>query len=386
MIKKHSLLLFIFTLLTTTLFAQNYERYKTLKDTIISSKNLDFEKKISVIVPIEWQNGINNTFPLIIVFDKQNQRSHHYIMNTIDYLTSTEQMPSSVIISVVSEQRYRYIETQYKISDPNGLALENEKFIFEELIPLAEKEYKASSFRLLIGHSRYGYFTTSLFYSRINDINGVIAMSPFFMQKNTDVTDSISSLNKRSYKAKKYYRFGIGNDYPDDFAQMDAVIKKYINHPFLDLKGYHFKEADHTTTPGLIISTALYEIFEDWAAIQAKYSSLKQKDLHIKTALEQEIVSNYGVKLPFSIGVLNGKGWHFYNEKQYDKAIEAWQLLMEAYSNFSQGYLYIINAQIQSQQDYLQTAEKFRKSLIISEFYTEKEKKELEAELQEMIK
>ena len=386
MIKKHFVLLFIFTLLTTSLSAQNYERYKKLKDTIISSKNLGFEKKVSVIVPIEWQNGINNNFPLIIVFDKQNQRSHHYIMNTIDYLTSTEQIPSSVIISIASEQRYRYVETQYKISDPNGLALENEKFIFEELIPLAEKEYKASSFRLLVGHSRYGYFTTSLFGSRINDVNGVIAMSPFFTQKNTDMTDSISNLNKHTYKAKKYYRFGIGNDYPDDFTRMDTVIKKHISHPFLDLKGYRFKEADHNTTPGLVISTALYEIFEDWAAIQAKYSSLKQKDLRIKTALEQEIVANYGVKLSFSIGVLNGKGWHFYNDKQYDKAIEAWQLLMEAYPNFSQGYLYIINAQIQLQQDYLKTAEKFKKSLVTSEFYTEKEKKALEAELQEMIK
>ncbi|KIC64341.1 alpha/beta hydrolase-fold protein [Chryseobacterium taiwanense] len=386
MVKKQYLLLLVFTLLNTFLFSQNYERYRKLKDTIISSKYLGFAKKISITVPIEWQNDVNNTFPLIIVFDKQNQRSHNYIINTIDYLTSNEQIPSSVIISVESEQRYRYIETQQKISDANGHALENEEFIFDELIPLAEKDYKASKYRMLIGHSRYGYFTTSLFSSRINDLNAVISMSPFFFQQNTDLTNSIIKLNGLSFRAKKYYRFGIGNDYPEDFAKMDSVITQKINNPFLNMKGYRFKEADHNATPGLLINTALYEIFEDWSAIQAKYISNQQKDVGIKSSLDKEIVSNYGAKLNFSIGILNGKGWYFYNEKQYEKAIQAWKILINSYPNFSQGYLQIIQAQIQLKQNYLNTVNDFKKSLSNSTLYTDVQKKELQDELKEILK
>ncbi len=385
MIKKLPIFLTIFTLMTTLLTAQNYERYKKLKDTIISSKNLGFDKKVSITVPIEWQQGTANRFPLIVVFDKQNQRSHNYILNTIDYLTSTEQMPSSVIISVASEQRYRYIETSYKISDVNGRALENERFLFEELIPLAEKDYKASAFRVLIGHSRYGYFTTALFTSRINDLNAVISMSPFFIQKKVDLTDSISSLNNRAYSSKKYYRFGIGNDFPEDFAKMDSVLAHATHNPFLDMKGYRFKQAGHDVTPGLIISTALYELFEKWSEIQSGYSSVKQVDLNIKPSLDKEIVSHYGAPLNFSIGVLNGKGWHFFNEKQYGKAVEAWNILMDTYPNFSEGYLYIIKAHMQLQQDYSKTVHKFRESLENSALYTEEQKKGLEKELQELI-
>ena len=103
-------------------------------------------------------------------------------------------MPSSIIISIESEQKYRYFETLHKISSEKGLAEENEKFIFDELIPLAEKHYNASLFRLFIGHSRYGYFTSSLFFSRIDDLNGVISLSPFFSQKNVDLTDSLQNL------------------------------------------------------------------------------------------------------------------------------------------------------------------------------------------------
>jgi len=385
MIKKQSVLLFILILLATSLFGQTFERYKKLKDTTLKSNHLRYEKKISITVPIEWQKNLKNDFPLIIVFDRQNKRSHNYIINAIDYLTSNEQMPSSIIISVESEQRYRYVETQYKISDKNGLALENEKFIFDELIPLAEKEYKASSFRLFIGHSRYGYFTSSIFNSRINDLNAVISMSPFFTQKNIDLTDSIMLSNKHAYGSKKYYRFGIGGDFPEDFVKMDSVIKKINPNPFLDVKGVSFKEAVHNATPGLLISSALYEIFEEWFAIQAKYSANKQKDLKIKTSLDQEVIKNYGTNINFSIGVLNGKGWSFYNEKQYDKAIQAWKILMSLYPNFSEGYLYIINAQIQLKLIFKNTVDDFKKSLDHSEFYTEKQKMDLRNELAETI-
>lgn len=383
--KKTFILLFTSLLWFTTSLAQNYERYKKLEDTSISSTNLGFEKQISVVVPIEWQKGIENNFPLIIIFDSQNQRSHDYIVHTIDYLTSTEQIPSSVIISVASEERYRFMETRYKISDSNGLALANEKFIFEEMIPLAEKQYNASSFRIFIGHSRYGYFTTSLFHSRINELNAVIAMSPFFFEKNIDLTDSIRKLNRYPLNTKKYYRYAIGNDYPEDFAKMNAITTQ-VDNPFLNMKGFHFKDADHSTTPGLLISTALYEIFEDWSFIQSKYISNELKDLSIKTSLEKEIVANYGEKLNFSMGILNGKGWYFYNENQFEKAIEAWQILMDGYPNLSEGYLYMIYAQIQLNQNYSNTVQKFKNSLAHSNLYTEEEKKEMEEELIEIMK
>jgi ABC-type dipeptide/oligopeptide/nickel transport system permease component len=104
-------------------------------------------------------------------------------------------------------------------------------------------------------------------------------------------------------------------------------------------------------------------------------SSNKQKDLSIKTSLDQKIISRYGTMLNFPIGVLNGKGWYFYYEKQYDKAIQAWQILMASYPNFSEGYLYMIKAQIHLKYSYSKTVEKFKESLVNSEIYTEKKKR-----------
>jgi hypothetical protein len=383
--KKTVYLLLLILICSTNIFGQDYERYKKILDTTITSKHLGFDKNITITVPFEWQKDLNRDFPLIIIFDRQNQRSHNFILNTIDYLTSNEQMPSAIIISVESEQKYRYLETLHKASSEKGLAEENEKFLFDELIPLAEKQYNASPFRLFIGHSRYGYFTSSLLMSSINDLNGVISLSPFFTQTNVDLTDSIRKIESQVFNSHKYYRFGIGNDYPSDFLKMDSVIKQ-LNNSELNAKGFLFKEADHNVTPGLTIGISLYEIFEDWAKIQSKYFSNDQKDLNIINALEEEIIAKYGNRLEFSLGILNGKGWYFYNEKEYENAIKAWRLLIKSYPNFSEGYWYIMDAQVQLNQDISETIEKFNESLAKSDIYSEKEKEELKKEIEDLKK
>jgi tetratricopeptide (TPR) repeat protein len=365
--------------------AQEYERYKKLYDTSYVSKALGFEKQVSITVPFEWQADVEQQFPIIIIFDRQNQRSHNYMVNTIDYLTSNEAMPSAVILSISSEENYRYYETLHNKSSVNGYADKNETFIFDELLPFAKKELHASDFTLLIGHSRYGFFTTSLFCKRTNDLNAVISLSPFFTQKNVTLIDSIAALNEQNFKTTKYYRFGIGNDYPTDFHKMDSTIK-LLNNPSLDTKGFFFPEADHNTTPGLTIATALYDIFEEWAKIQNIYFSNDQQDLSIMPILSQKIKSHYGSNIPFSLGYLNGKGWYFFGEQAYEKAIEAWEILLQSYPNFAEGYLYIIEAQIESKKDFSATIKKFEQALSHSTIYGEEEKIALKKELEELTK
>ncbi|MEM0996768.1 MAG: alpha/beta hydrolase-fold protein [Bacteroidota bacterium] len=372
------------SLLSGLLFGQEYERYRTLSDTLIASKHLGFDKKITVTVPFEWQADVDRSFPLIVVFDRQNERSHQFILNTIDYLTSNEQMPSAVIIGIESGQQHRYAETLHRVSSEKGQAGQNEKFLFEELLPLAEAQFHASSFRLFIGHSRYGYFTSSLLMTRGRELNGVISLSPFFSQKNVDWTDSLGTLAGNRYPARRYYRFGIGNDYPEDYAKMEAAIQR-LDQPQVDAQGYLFPEADHNVTPGLTIGIALYEIFEEWSRIQARYTANEQKDLAILPVLEAEITAVYGNALPFSLGILNGKGWYFFNEKEYEKAIAAWDALLAAYPNYSEGYLYIMAAQKALGQDFSDTQAKFLASLHRSEIYSQSEKMELKQELADLL-
>lgn len=381
--------LLLITLLHNTLAAHAYERYRTLSDTTVHSSFLGYNKNLSITVPIEYQNDDpQKSYPLVIVFDRQNERSYEYILNTIDYLTSNEQMPSCIIVGVESSMETRYQETQLEISDASAFGSKNENFIFNELIPLARKNYHASNFNMLIGHSRYGYFTSYLLGKHFSDLNAVISLSPFMEQKNVNLTDSIAALSA-SYSLNKniYFRYGIGNDYPDDYEKLNEKLNSIkSNNSNIDFKGVLFPEADHNVTPGLTIAKAMYEVFEYWSQQQNVYIQNDMKDINTLPVLTNNIKDHYGSSLRPSLGTLNGKGWQFFSESEFTSAIQAWKIMLQEYPSYSEGYLAIIEAQKELKQDYSQTIIELKKSFATSEFYTAEERIDLQIEIDKLEK
>jgi predicted alpha/beta superfamily hydrolase len=386
---KRFFLILSFVLVCCKTHGQEFERYKTFGDTLFFSTSLGFEKKISIMVPKDYQPGLNAAgFPLIIIFDTQNKRSYQYIQRTIDYLTSNEQMPACIVLGVESAMEERYAETQLEQSDSLAFGSKTEQFIFDELIPYAKTALNAMDFKLLIGHSRYGYFTTYLLTKRPNDLNAVISLSPFFKQKNVNLVDSMAKMIPQFSKSNMlYYRFGIGNDYPEDFKLMlDRINFTNEQYPHVNIRGTLLKEAGHNVTPGLMIATALYEIFEFWSSQQNAYIRNETKTIDSLGFFTEQMNLHYGAPLKFSLGTLNGKGWYFFNEGEYKKAIQAWEKMMEFYPNFSEGYLYMIYALKELKQDYSSVYKKLEQGLTTTRFYTEDELKDLKAEIKELEK
>lgn len=372
-------LLVIFSLITMeNITAQHYESYQKLKDTTFYSHHLGYAKELSIVVPLEWDTAIAKKFPVILIFDKQNKRSNQYILNTIDYMTTNYQMPSCVVISVASSFEKRYAETVHQPTTSKGKAKENEQFIFDELLPLAEKELRASTFRMLIGHSRYGYYTTSLFINRIKDLSAVIALCPFYQQKGVNWADSVVHYYPNGHQPVKYYRAGIESDYMQDYHHLENQVNR--NH--INIKGIEFKTADHNVIPGLTIAPALYEVFYFWANQQNLYYSNTHFNAAQLDTIETQIETHYGAKMRLSIGVLNGKGWGLLERKEYQKAIEAWELLLQEYPNFADAYWGIIEAQKELKIDTTSTIRSFKACLDRYNYYTPQEKEEMLKELE----
>lgn len=376
--------LLLIAICSTRSFSQSWERYKKLPDTLYKSQNLGYGKLLSIVVPKEYQRRSNKTFPLIIIFDSQNQRSYGYMRNTIDYLTSNEQMPASIIIGVESAMQKRFKETDLPESNPSSLGYKNEKFVFDELVPLAKKLYNASDFLLLVGHSRNGYFSTFLLTRQTERLNAVISISPFYNQENVNLVDSLASVYKhKQLNHRVYYIYSAGADFPGDFSRMSNLTRvAKTAGANIESKGYFFPEADHNVTPGLTIGPGLYEIFKFWRQEQEEFLSPKNADLKQKEAGEKAVSRHYGTAIPFSIGYLNGKGWQFFNDKKYKEAIDAWNILLNEYPSFSEGYLAIIQAQralgIRSEA----LEDLFRRNLDQSDFYSNERKLQLLIELE----
>lgn len=364
-------------------YAQTLERYKVLGNVTLDSRALGYKKIIEVTVPKEYVQNSTTTFPLIIIFDKQNSRSYNYIIHTIDYLTSTEQMPASIVVGVVSAPEKRLDETILKTSNPNGNGEANEDFIFNELMPLAKSQYHAGGFNVLIGHSRYGYFTSYLLTKHAQQLNAVISISGFYKQKNVNLLDSLAQTAKTVSQKHLYYSYGWGLDCPGSYDSLQNTIKSFDKaNPLFHSKGYYFPQASHYTVPGLMAGQALYDVFEYWSKNSNAYlTNINTNDADTLMASQKNILNHYGYALPLSLGTLNGRGWHHFGLGNFEAAIKAWQILLQQYPEFSEAYLYIIDAQKELKLPYTNTVADFKKSLAASTFYTPKEKKELLKEL-----
>ena len=233
---------------------QSLERYHTLKDTSWVSKNLGYQKHIQITVPVEYQEDLQQNFPLIIVFDMQNQRQYQYILKSIDFLTANEQMPSAVIVGVeAGKGGNRYRETQLKISDTSGMGENNDAYIFNELIPLLRNSFKAGQFNMLVGHSRYGFLTTYLLAKHLQELNAVVSISPFMQQPNVNLATMLTQgVKKNEPDHMVYYRYAMGDE-----INILTIIKNFtaelkapdFKPKRFDADGWWFPQADHNTTP-----------------------------------------------------------------------------------------------------------------------------------------
>ena len=196
-----------------------------------------------------------------------------------------------------------------------------------------------------------------------------------------NLTDSIIKVNSYKGKQTKYYRYGIGNDFPKEFENMEQSLK-LLDNKFINAKGILLPEAYHNVTPGLIAPLAIYEIFEYWSEQLNLFFDISNKNINQLEIASKNIENHYGEKLRPSIGILNGKGWEFYNDKEYQKAIEIWEILLTEYPNYSEGYLNIIWAQEELKLDTKQTKERLINNLKQSEFYSNSEKKEILKEIE----
>jgi len=374
--KKQLLLILALCFCLTNGYSQTFERYKKLNDTTLTSTNLPHNKSISIYVPIEWQKDIEKTYPLTILFDRQNKGIEKHIVNTIDFLTATSQMPSTVIISINSERNKRFLETNYLANSSKGLAEKNKTFLFDELIPFAKEQLKTNSFNLFIGHSRYGYFVSDLFANHIDKVNAVIAIEPFFTNGNVNLLKDFDSLSTKTINTNKYFRYTIGRDSRLQFNPTQEVIKNIKNEK-VNASGKFFPEVDHFAIPALTVSNALYDVFEFWSKQQ---NVLRYEDVEFNKleALQKEVKMHYGENLSFSFSALYGIGFtFFYKTKEYNKAIKTWNALLEQNPNFSEAYLNIIKAQKKLNIDTKDAILKFKKSLEKSTFYSKERKAEL---------
>ncbi len=383
---RHVLLLLL--IWTSNHATGQYDQHTIALDTTLTETQLGQPKHLKVITPDGFDMASTVKYPLYIVFDMQNALNFDMIVRNIDYLSAFGQIPTGVIVGIDAlPNQGRYFETQLIENHPKALGKENADFVFETVIPLVQNSFNATLGNILIGHSRYGYFTTHLLCEYPEDLIGVISLSPFFVQKNTDHTMRLpDSLRTARLQHDLYYVAAVGDTFVDtgDYFNMIAALDAADLPDRFHYRGLEYPLGDHYTLPGMSIGTALYTIFEQWYQIQLQYYRSQTNDLHgLHAELQDSIEVIYGAQLPFSLGNYNGVGWRYYSEENKESALASWELLGEYYPQFSYAWLFAAETafELGDLEKYRAMLDHARNSTQYNTILTREELEEVEVEI-----
>jgi enterochelin esterase-like enzyme len=256
--------------MSTFLSAQNYFGYqKPIEKSLYSAKLAD-TVHYEILLPKTVTLSSTIKYPLIIVFDRQNQIGYTHTLNTIDYLTAHSSMPDAIIIgiSLDDKQRNKWTLPHYK---PNGKADDFLEFILDELKE-ANKDLPTNEFTLLIGHSRTAIFSSYALSKAPEKINAIFGASLSYFDFGDEKQKELfeSSLTRiKNNKRRTFYYFSVGGKENRDRHEESVLqLKEYLQNTSLPenfhWKFYHKQAADHFTSYGLAIGEVLYDLFSSY--------------------------------------------------------------------------------------------------------------------------
>ena len=259
-------------------FSQNLDSLNITKinDTIFS-KFLNKERSIEIQLPRSYNENDEKKFPLVIVLD--GDYMFNMVSGSIDYLSYWGDIPENIVVGIKqNETRYKDVSVLDNINNtPITSTLSFYNFIENELIPYISKNYRGSTFRIIIGQERTANFINFFLLKENPIIRGYISVSPKF-SKNMDKY-LIQKLNNTKNKVL-YVISSSKNDFKSIYEDVLETSKSLdsIKNKNVKFKSFIFNNENHYVVPSVSIPSSirsLYSIYSDIDRIE--YDSIISK-------------------------------------------------------------------------------------------------------------
>ena len=329
------------------LYGQAYINYS---DTLISTHSSFLKGPITynLHLPETFNFAAPSTkYPLIIIFDSQHRFTYPHIIKSLDLLTSESQMPESIIIGIpFDSQNRRYATSRQKLKADSLTGIERtERFLFEELIPSLQKNYKANDWVMLIGHSRTAFLCSYLFKTNSQTVDVAVALSGFYEEpaQLEDMQVFFSQPQNFPHPCAYYFTAGTTKEEAVYQRQCEAIslfLEKNTLPKNLKWKYTKTANANHMTNYWVSIPGVLLEVFSDYNSILDNWFATKLKDKQLKKPVsefrndlqERSIALNFELN-PGLVHIFSLAS-HYANQHDYATAIGFIQLGKEYYPHY----------------------------------------------------
>jgi len=255
---------------------------------IFLPKNYDETKEYPVIYTLDG----NSLFDLTAKYVEQLSK----LTIEDDYDYATDVIPQSIVVGIFHNDR-NYETTPNFSKYPNGdetIYLEGSEklknFLFTDVIPYINSNYKASGYNSIIGHSNTAHFVMCLPFQNNNPFNGIISLSLSGESKN--FKSKIKSYLETNQKTNIFIGYGT-KDY--GFNEFAKYLKDKVAKDNLRISEFN---ANHNEMPTISLTQGLKFLFKEYRNINDFDIESNAKNFDIKEYLENYQKKNkkaYGI-------------------------------------------------------------------------------------------
>ena len=250
---KHLLsILLVFCTLNSFNAQVKYETFESVR--------LGQTREIKIQLPRGYSATDAKKYPLFIVLD--GDYMFEAVAGNVDYYTYWEDMPEAIVVGINQFDK-RYEDCMY--SEQNSLPIETGARFFEfigmELIPHIEKKYKASNFRVAVGHGETANFINYYLLKPDSVFKGYVVISPELAPKMLDYLPEVL----RKIQSKTFYYLANTNNDTASVKQMTYALNtdiSAIDNKNLLYKFNNFEKPSHYSVPTHAIPNAIEAIFK----------------------------------------------------------------------------------------------------------------------------
>jgi len=275
---KYTINTFLFFLTINLLSSQNLDSLyvSRVNDTIIS-KYLNEKRAIEIQLPRSYEIEFDKNYPLMIVLD--GDYMFNIVSGSVDYLSYWGDIPENLVVGINQrDTRFQDSSVFDNITHtPISSTASFYDFIVNELIPYFSKNYRISSFKVIVGQERTANFANFFLLKNDPQITGVISISPKISQNmNRYLKENLSKTNSKivyTLSSSKRDFESIFKNASELTASLDSIENKNLRFESLI-----FDKENHYILPSVSVPKSIRSIYSMYSDIdKIEYDSIISK-------------------------------------------------------------------------------------------------------------
>ncbi|HTS46074.1 MAG TPA: alpha/beta hydrolase-fold protein [Puia sp.] len=348
---------FLLASLPLVICAQHSNLISIGKKDSIYSRTLGEKRNYLIHLPGNYTNAMfgKARYPVLYLLDGDAHFTS--VSGLVEILGSgingTHVIPDMIVVAIPNTDRTRDLTPTHAETDNTGKPAEFLKtsgggnnflhFIKDELIPHIDSSYRTMPYRVFVGHSFGGITVINALYTMPETFNAYIAIDPSLWWDHEKLLEKAktyfphANLKGRSLYLAQANTLVHGdttiNDHFESIRSF-ATLLDTRNQSGLNWKYGYYGDDDHGSVPFIAEYDGLRFIFKDY------HISFTQLIFHPEKLKEQfnKFSEETNVKFTPPEEIINELGYDLLNNKQYDLAIQYFQMNIDYYPQSANVY------------------------------------------------